>query len=163
MTTPYLDLPGFRGLTIMPSGDVDLLEATVPGWISIQLVHASRWIDSRLAKRYEAPFASPFPEAVGAWLARIVTLRAFLKRGVNPTDAQFVEIKADADQAVAEIKEAADSEDGLFDLPLRADTSSSGISRGGPRVYSEASPYVWTDLQVDMGRDEDRARTGTRG
>jgi hypothetical protein len=60
------------------------------------------------------------------------------------------------DDALAWLKEAADAKDGLIDLPLRADTTASGISRGGPLAYTETSPYAWTDVQAETGRSEDR-------
>ncbi len=157
----YLTKTTFAALTVMPSVDVDALEVVAPGWIDAQLDYWSGWIDSRLAKRYAVPFSSPPPDAVKGWLARIVTLRAYMKRGIDPNDAQFSEIKADADAAGVELKEAADSGEGLFDLPLREDTASSGIARGGPLVYSEASPYVSFDDQLTVGVAEDRARRGT--
>lgn len=158
---PYLDKAAFAILTVMPAESVDAIEMVAPGWIDGQLTYWSGWIDSRLRKRYAAPFSAPYPEAVTGWLARIVTVRCFLRRGVDPTDLQFEEIKADADRAMEEIKEAADSNEGLFDLPLRADTTASGISRGGPFGYSEQSPYVWTDGQAETGRNEDRNGGGT--
>lgn len=157
----YLTENEFLALTTMPSSTVDSLAVVSPGWIAQQLSYWSAQIDARLRKRYAAPFASPYPLAVQGWLARIVTVRCYLKNGVDPNDLQFAEIKADADAALAEIKEAADSNEGLFDLPLRADTTATGVSRGGPFGYSEASPYVWTDVQSDIGRSEDRSRGGS--
>jgi len=62
--------------------------------------------------------------------------------------------KEQHDIAVAELKEAADSKDGLFDLPLRADTTATGVSKGGPRGYSEASPYTNLDRQRARRRNE---------
>ncbi len=55
------------------------------------------------------------------------------------------------------MKEAADSAEGLFELPLRADLETSGVSKGGPLGYTEASPYRWTDRQADDGRNEDES------
>lgn len=163
MTTPYLTFAEFRSLTLMPSDDVDAIELASSGWIDSQLEYWSAQIDSRLRKRYAAPFASPYPLAVQGWLARIVTVRCYLKMGVRASDEQFAEIKADADAAVTEVKEAADSVTGLFDLPLRADTTSTGVSKGAPMVHSEASPYVWTDVQADRANSEDSNRGGTYG
>jgi hypothetical protein len=159
----YLDLAGFKAETTMPVEHVDELVATSPGWIDRQLERVSRLIDSRLAKRYAVPFGSPAPDAVKGWLADIVALRCYLRRGVDPADLQMAEVKADHDRALAELLEAANAETGLFDLPLLASTTASGISRGGPQGYSEQSPYVWTDQQSDVGRAEDRARRGSGG
>lgn len=163
MTTQYLTLAEFKSLSLMPSSDIDRVESESPGWIDSQLVYWSAQIDARLRKRYAAPFETPYPIAVQGWLARLVTVRLYLKRGVDPSDMQFDVIKLDAEQASAELKEAADSATGLFDLPLRQDTTDTGVSRGGPFGYSEASPYVWTDVQADAGRYEDKSRRGTGG
>lgn len=159
----YLNAEEFKDLSTMADADVDALVALYPQYLAAHLAHWSAWIDSQLRKRYAAPFAVPYPEAVKLWLARLVTPRMFLKRGVDPNDAQYVDIVKDADEAKAEIKEAADSETGLYDLPLRADTTATGISKGGPYGYSEASPYVWTDVQSEAGRTEDQNRRGTDG
>lgn len=145
----------------MPPSFVDAIETTQPGWLDAQFLYWSDWIDTRLRKRYAVPFVVPFPLAVEGWLARIVTVRAFLRRGINPTDAQYADIKTDHDNALDEIKEAADSEKGLFDLPMRADLDPSAISQGNPRSYTEASPYVWTDVQGNRGRQEDQHGGGS--
>ncbi len=163
MTTPYLTLDEFKALSLMPSSDLDSLEEVSPGWIDSQIEYWSAQIDSRLRKRYAAPFSSPYPLAVQGWLTRIVTVRCYLKLGVRPSDEQFAEIKADADTATAEIREAAEAVAGLFDLPLREDTTATGIAKGGTAVYSETSPYSWTDVQADAARSEDRNRGGTYG
>jgi hypothetical protein len=156
----YLDIAGFKSLSIMSSAEVDELEAIAPGWLTAKLAARSRWIEARLRKRY-GPFSEPYPEAIQDWLARIVTLAAYLRRGVDPTDAQFAEIKADAEKAEEEIAEAAEAQDGLFDLPLRADSNASGIAKGAPYVYSERSPTLWTHIQSRRGREERRNGRGT--
>ena len=161
--TAYLDLTAFQARSVMPASMINEIETQQTGWVAQQLASQSALIDARLAKRYLTPFASPYPEAVLNWLARVTTVRCFLRVGVAPTDQQFQTIKDDADSAWAEIKEAADSETGLFDLPLRADLTQTGISQGGPFSYSEASPYVWTDIQGDQARFEDQGRGGTYG
>ncbi len=159
----YLDVAAFATLTTMPPEFVDALEGAAPGFLAAQLEAQSRWVDARLSKRYAVPFASPYPEVVRGWVARLVTVRAYLKRGVDPSDLQFEAIKEDAERAMDEVKEAADSMAGLYDLPLIEGSSSSGVVRGGPYGYSEASPYVWVDVQADAGRAEDRTRGGSYG
>jgi glutaredoxin len=163
MASTYLTLDPFKAITVAPAEFVDAIETVAPGWIDAQAGLISAWVDAQLRKRYDAPFASPYPVAVTGWVSRLLTLKVFLRRGVDATDAQFAEIKNDADEAKKEIKEAADAENGLYDLPLRQDTTASGISKAGPLSYSEQSPYVWADRQADIGRNEDMNRGGTGG
>ena len=164
----YLDLDGFKGLTLMPEVFVLHVEKDTPGWITTQLEYWARWIDSRLRKRYASPFAAfdaapPTPASVQGWLARIVTVRVWLKRGIDTDDLQYSTIAADAVTAMAEVLEAADSDEGWFDLPLRTDEDGSAINRGHPRSYSEQSPFVFTDDQREIGRNEDEAGGGSSG
>lgn len=154
----YLDIAAFKDLTTMPSVHVDDLDTD---WLNATLENRSRWIDGRLAKRYDVPFASPYPETVKGWLAAIVTLQAYLRRGVDPNDMQFLEIKTQAEAASSEVLEAANSNEGWFDLPATSSSSASAITRGAPLGYSEQSPYVSTDRQRKTGVAEDADRTGT--
>jgi hypothetical protein len=160
---PYLSVEEFRDETIMPAAQVDEINMVAPNWLGRQLVKKSAWIDAQLRKRYAAPFASPYPEAVKDWLARIVTHLCYLRLGTNPTDEQASEIKADRTSAEAEIAQAADSEKGLFDLPLRQDTTASGISKQGPKSYTEASPYAGMTVQRNRARGDDQRGRGSGG
>jgi hypothetical protein len=161
--TAYLTTNEFALLSTCPVEYTDALASSAPGWLEAQLEAWSRQIDARLAKRYRVPFTAPVPEVVKAWLARLVTIRVYLRRGIDATDMQFAEVKADADRAFDELKEAADANIGLYDLPLIEGSTSTGISKGGPFGYSEQSPWVAFDLQVDTARDEDRNRGGSYG
>jgi len=156
-TTPYVDVSGFTDLTVAPASYVTDVEALHTGWLLGQLVHWSAWINSQLRKRYAVPFAAPYPETVINWLVDIVTVRLYFKLGVDTTDAQFIEgiVKA-SDTAKAEIKEASDSPNGHWELPLRADDPTTAISKGGPLVYGEQSPYVWTTKQQEAASEEDQ-------
>lgn len=157
----YLNKAAFANLTVCPSGYLDAIDLGTPGWVDAQLEHVSAWIDARLSKRYSVPFAEPYPIAVLGWLVRIVTVRCYIKRGVDATDEQFTTIRDDAVAAEAEVKEAADSQFGLFELPLRANTTQTGVTHSGPWGYSEQSPYAWADEQRRVGREEDRNGRGT--
>lgn len=157
----YLTLDRFKVLALIPAGWIDEVEAMGPGFTAAQLDVGSDFIDAQLRKRYAAPFAAPVPGIVEQWLARLVTPDVMVKRGVNATDEQFSYMVTRASEAKAEIQQAADSDKGLYDLPLRDDLTASGISAGSPRAYSEQSPYVYQDAQSQIGRGEDQARRGS--
>lgn len=159
----YLTLTEFKAASVMPDEDVDALNDRYPSFFATQLLNEAAAIDARLRKRYDSPFSAPYPLAVVRWLAALVTERAYLKRGVDPSDEQMAHIFEAAKEARAEILEAANSVDGLFDLPLRADTSESGISKGAPLSYSEQSPYVGFDRQRSTARTEDTNGEGSYG
>jgi len=159
----YLTTAQFIDRTVAPPAYIAAVEARSPGWTQQQLAQESARIDARLRKRYAAPFVagdgSPnAPELVNVWLTRVVTRSVYLRRGVDPTDELWSEIREDARLAETELKEAADGATGLWDLPLRdAPGTTSGISQGGPRSYSEASPYVYTDVQRAIATGEDQS------
>jgi hypothetical protein len=154
----YLTIDELKELTFAPDVVVDRVPTV---WLDAMLESKSRWIDSRLRKRYAVPFTTP-PSVVKLWLARIVTPAIYLRDGVPPSDEQFVTMAEDQEAAEAEIQEAANAEGGLFDLPV-AGGSESDITKGGPLGYSEASPYVHQDVQARIGRAEDAMGDGTYG
>ena len=246
---PYLDTAGFVRRTVMPAGDVGIVETVVPGFTATRLMVWQSYINARLRKRYgnnlplgqnppalvavgtlppavslqgrpvlgsaqyqiqvttpgsipgmvfqwsadngitwttgvpgaaivqltglqgnsgiQALFpiaaysadnqysaATPVPEAVLGWLVALVTIDLYRKRGVNPQDPTIQMVQDDATRALAELKEAADSDIGLFDLP-QSDDLNSAVDTGGPLGYSEASPYKWADKEARHGRRED--------
>jgi hypothetical protein len=148
----YLNQATYTALTIAPSVYVAEVQAAHPGWVDAQLEFWSGWIDSRLKKRYAAPFEAPpnTPPVILGWLARILDEELYLKRGMDPEDKQSQRVEARAAEAKAQIQEAADSEKGLFELPLRADDpGGTGITRAAPLAYTEQSPYTWSGIQRD--------------
>lgn len=137
----------------MPAEDVEYLEETCSGFIVARLAVGTGRIYGRLRKRYAVPFEGPPPEIVIGWLVAIVQAEAYLKRGINPaSDEHFKSIDEERTRAFEEMKEAADAEVGLFDIPLRENTTDDGVTLGGPLGYSEASPYDWTDVQAEAVR-----------
>jgi hypothetical protein len=98
---------------------------------------------------------SPVPGEVLSWLTILVTPDVLVRHGYSYTDPSMVNFMADRKQAMDELKEAADSNTGLWDLPIVNEDSGSGISTGGPFWYTEASPYVASDELGRQGRADD--------
>lgn len=159
----YLVLATYRSRTGMPAAWVTEVENKSAGWVDTLLEDTSAQIDARLAKRYAVPFADPPPRCVLRWLTAIVDPIVLRKRGIDQTDEQYADFVKLSDAAWKEIVEAADGNTGLLDLPATASSSASGITKGGPLGYSEASPYVGFDDQGRRGRDEDRNGRGSYG
>jgi len=106
--------------------------------------------------------STPVPETILHWIAFIARPDVFAKRGWNPAnDSQLDEYRKVREEVYAELEKAANSQDGLFDLPLNRDAGGSGITQGGPLGYSETSPYVWQTAQRDAAESEDDAGAGT--
>lgn len=144
----YCSITELKMLGTMPSADVDALESAYPGLVQATIDAVSGQFDARLAKRYAAPFAAPYPQALVFNVVRIVAFRLWMKRGFNPNGVMDAALAKDAEQAEAWLKEAANSKDGLVELPTRqSELGTSAVSAGGPLGYSEQSPYTWTTLQ----------------
>ncbi len=151
----YLSVSDYKlTYSIVPGSYIDTIETDYPNWVDTRLNALSQWLDARLAKRYVTPFESPPPLAICNWLARLLDPEVMRKRGVDATDLQYADVRQSAIDAMAEVKEAADAVNGLYDLPLLANSTagSSGIVRPMPRSYSEASPYEWTTVQTNRVR-----------
>ncbi|MDX6479503.1 MAG: hypothetical protein QOG85_13 [Gaiellaceae bacterium] len=147
-----LTLETFKTRTLMPAADVDLVEEQKAGFIAARLTMWTSWIEARLRKRYAVPFTIPTPEIVLAWLVAIVTLEAYQARGWNPSDAQSGQIEQAYKDALEQVKEAADGEGGLYDLPVAQNNASSALAGAAPLGYTEQDPFTWMDRQVEAYR-----------
>lgn len=161
LTTPPDGMPqeviDFRTRTLMPEEDVDEIWFRRPGWLEAALSGALAEIVSRLRKRYRTPYTdaggvNPRPEVVVQWQQRLVTPSAYAARGMDPAHPSMVAAAKERDDARAEMKEAADARDGLYDLPLLVTGDGTGIVHGGPLGYAEPSPYDWQDVQAEALR-----------
>lgn len=161
LSTPPDGMPqeviDFRTRTIMPDEDVDEVWFAKPGFLEAAVAGALAEVVSRLRKRYRTPFtdaggANPRPEVVVQWQQRILTPFVYAARGMDPAHPSMQAAEKDRELARAEIKEAADAKDGLYDLPLLESADGSGIVHGGPLGYAEPSPYDWHDVQGEALR-----------
>jgi hypothetical protein len=137
-----------------------------PTYIDASLAMRKSHLYARLAKRYDtSQLETSPPEVFNDWLTAVVTYDCYRRRGYNPGSEQDKDGIGDAyKQAMADVTEAANSETGLFDLPLlQSAPGTSGVSRSGPRFYTETSPYVAADQQERIGLHEDARRNGSYG
>jgi hypothetical protein len=103
--------------------------------------------------------APPVPETILKWLTFLVTEDVATRHGINPNDPLAIRITEKAKLAEAELLEAANTQTGLFDLPSSEDEGSA-IDTGGPRGYSQQSPYEWTYLQAAAAYGRGRGGLG---
>ncbi len=68
MSFPALDLESFQSRTVMPSSDVDIVEANQPGFTATRIRVQSGWIYAQLRKRYAKtiPFGQNAPLLEGS-------------------------------------------------------------------------------------------------
>jgi hypothetical protein len=159
----YLATARFKAMARIPQDYVDAVEMASPGWTQLQLDLESAYLDSLLAKRYVVPFHPVnTPLIILRWLVDLVSIQVLKKRGFDATQLDAEQYVADAVNARKDLGEAANSETGLFELPLRSDSPLSGISKSRVKSYSETSPFLGQRLQRARGRDEDVNGTGTR-
>jgi hypothetical protein len=143
--------------------EVTTLERTSPGTVATLIAMEQAWITARLRKRgYQT--APPVPEIYLRWLTYIVRPEIYRTLGrSSQQDDQIKSLEALAEEAKAEVKEAASAVDNLFDLP-KSDTdtnaSGTGITQAGPLGYSEQSPYAWQGIQMAAVRGGGGGTTG---
>lgn len=149
----YVDLDYVKLVGSMPPADVDAVNALYPGKFVAIATALSAMAEARLHKRYATPFQEPFPEALRWHVAQLVVAELWRMRGYNPGHELDRTIEERRKEALDWLKEAADSKEGLVELPKRADQAgTSAIDRGGPLCESEPSPYDWIDAQAEAIR-----------
>jgi phage gp36-like protein len=159
----YLTTSEFQSRTLLPAQYIDQVVSQAPEFVDFALTDRSGYIDSLLGKRYAVPFVEqPYPSVILRWLTVLVSLDVYMKRGFNPTDDDAQLFVKQFDTTVQELKEAANAQDGLYELPLRQDLTGNGIVKGYARTYSETSPFVWKRIQRQIGGQEDTNGRGTR-
>jgi hypothetical protein len=116
-------------------------------------------LHDQLRNRYAVPFLNPNATVKG-WIAAQVAFLVLLKRGTNPDEAMFAEYRDAAKLARDEIAAAANSDTGLFELPLLV--SGTPVARGF-RGISDADPAAWKRRQGERAREERNAWDASHG
>lgn len=108
---------------------------------------------------YTAP--TPVPEAVLGWIVAWIDY-SIIRRRFDPNSPEAQIYIDDFKRAVAEVEQAANSRDGLFDLPAVDGQQPTAVSTGGIQAYSESgSPFVSADRQERDALFEDACGMGT--
>lgn len=166
MAHQYLTLAEFRAMARLPAEYIDAVELAASGYTGLQLQLETAYIDSILAKRYLTPFLTNglpnAPLVVRRWLVDLVTLQVWLKRGLDATQQDAEIYLESARLAKEELQAAANAQDGLYELPLRADNQNLGTAKPRVHSYHETSPFLRARLQRCQGREEERQGRGTR-
>lgn len=143
----YLTLAAYRSITTLDGSTVDLCAAKgkdVQRWLDLDSAH----IRSRLVKRYAIDWTEvanqPVPDKIIQWLILLVDIPVCKCAGATPEGRVDDWAREDQTRVNDELKEAADCENGLFELPLR-ETGASAIHIGVPHVVSYQMPWNYYD------------------
>lgn len=161
----------FRRISLVPPAWVERVQTQLfpsepgqPSWVLEQCRLKQAWVYSRLDLNYDVQkFGDPVPAIIKQWIAYLVAADLLMLLGDEPNQEDIDRYEKRADQSRADIEAAANSETGLFSLPLKQGTSTDGAQRKTVRYTHTASPYVSLRMQRDRGRAEDESGTGTRG
>jgi hypothetical protein len=119
--------------------------------VEVWLAERSSKIRARLVKRYAVDFTDPgpTPDVILSWLRDLVDHDVQEYVGGAPEGREDEWIAKRAEKADAEIKEAADAENGLFELPIRNTDKlgASAINKGGPFVHEDKTVHhAWARI-----------------
>ena len=95
--------------------------------------------------------ATPVPETILQWLTAFVSDDVGTRHGINTNDPLWDRVQKRVDRANEQLEKAANSQEGLWDLPVSEDQGSA-VDTGGPLGYSESSPYQWSYSQQASAR-----------
>lgn len=150
-----LALVAYRSTTTIPGSLVDRCATSgksVQTWLDIHWSH----IKARLVKRYavENDFqAGDVPEKIIEWLVILTDIDVWKCVGGVPEGREDGWADADRKRVEDELKEAANADTGLFELPLKASDAlgASAVNKGGPHVVSFATGFDYFDA-LAIGR-----------
>lgn len=157
MPSPLL-LAAYRSTTTIPGSIVDRCASggkSVQGWLDIHWSH----IKARLVKRYavESDFqGGDVPEKIIEWLVILTDIDVWKCVGGVPEGREDGWADKDRERVESELKEAANADSGLFELPAKASDAlgASAVNKGGPLLASSTTIYGWYDKQqADVGEN----------
>lgn len=147
----YFDVEYLRTMGSVPGAVLAEFEEANPGRLAKMIEAISRLMDSYLFKRYATPFAEPVPEAVKFHGTQILSHQLRITIGFDPGSRQDEEIVNARVAAFAWLEAAANSRDGLVELPKRepvpGNPDAPGVARRKARAFSYLSPIDWHRAQ----------------
>lgn len=152
----YFDVNYFRMMGSVPGAVLNQFEDENPGRLLAMIEAISRLMDSHLFKRYATPFAEPVPEVVKFHGTQILSHQLRIIIGFDPGSRQDEQIVDARNAAFAWLEQAANSRDGLVELPVREPDPGkpdvSGVARRKARGFSYASAKGWHRAMKERGR-----------
>lgn len=142
---PYLVYEQLADYCELP---IEYLAEAGPDFCTAQIAIAESRVNDQLSKRYAVPFALA-NDTVKGWIASMVALKILTRRGIDPTDILWKTIQDAATIANDEIKQAAQSDTGRFDLP-KANAARKPVIVGS----SDHDPHAWIRRQAIKTREE---------
>lgn len=119
--TAYVSEADFRKSTRLAVAVVNSIDTERPDFIDVALSERSAELNARLRKRYNVPLTmAEVPTMVRRWVIVLVSYDVLTASGF-PANGSEEPIVAEYQLALEQIKETADTENGLYELPLYAD------------------------------------------
>lgn len=128
---------------------IEYLAEAGPDFCTAQIAIAESRIRDQLSKRYNMDAIVSANDTLKGWIAALVSVKVLTRRGIDPTDILWKTIQDAATIANDEIKQAAQSDTGRFDLP-RATAVRKSVIVGS----SDHDPHAWIRRQAIKTRDE---------
>lgn len=148
----YATLQQIRRLGVMRPSDIDRIEAQEPGITMERAATVESLLNSKLQKRYRAPFDTVAPPlSLTKYVAVTTTYELLMDvRGLNPSSDQKDAAEKALERVEAWLTNAVDGEKGDAELrALESGLGSAAVNAGGPIGYSEPDPYSWQYKQME--------------
>ena len=160
----------FRQLSLIPREWVDDIAAKYPPeagqktWLLQQLELQASEVLAQLDTRYNTSrLASPYPMIIKKWISALVAADLVLLLWFQSNSSDVERYESRAQLARDQIKDAVNSKEGMWQLPLKEGDSTSKAQRSAVRYSSTTSPFLDMRVQRDRGKQEDNSGSPTTG
>lgn len=144
-----LSAASYRSTTTIPGSLVDRCASSgksVQTWLNIHWSH----IKTRLVKRYAVTNdfqGGDVPEKIVEWLTTLTDIDVWKCVGGIPEGREDGWADKDRERVESELKEAANADEGLFELPTKNSSAlgDSAVNKGGPHVVAYSTAFTYWD------------------